>query len=65
MTGRAAVLSGLSAMTRFGRSGIARFDQIVRRPHPGEICGLTPLRAAMAGTSGRLVGAPFLKIGDR
>ncbi|GAN46327.1 hypothetical protein ABID86_006509 [Methylobacterium radiotolerans] len=65
MTGRAAVLSGLSAMIRFGRSGIARFDQIVWRPHPGEICGLTPLRVAMAGTSGRPVGEPSLEIGAR
>ncbi|MGU3661349.1 MULTISPECIES: carbohydrate porin [unclassified Methylobacterium] len=64
VTGRPAVLTGLPAMTRFGRSGVyARFDQMVWRPDPKAIQGLTLFGVAMAGTSGRLVEDHFLEIG--
>jgi porin len=64
IAGRAAVLTGLPAQTRFGRSGIyARFDQMVWRPDPAGIQGLTLFGVAMTGTSGRLVEDYFLEIG--
>ncbi|WCS25537.1 carbohydrate porin [Methylobacterium sp. NMS14P] len=64
VTGRPAVLTGLPAMTRFGRSGVyARFDQMVWRPDPTAIQGLTLFGVAMAGTSGRLVEDYFLELG--
>ena len=64
ITGRPAVLTGLSPATRFGRSGVyARFDQMVWRPDPTGIQGLTLFGVAMAGTSGRLVEDYFLEIG--
>lgn len=64
VTGRRSVLTGLQPATRFGRSGVyARFDQMVWRPDPGGIQGLTVFGVAMAGTSGRLVEDYFLEIG--
>jgi len=64
VTGRAAVLTGLPPATRFGRSGVyARFDQMVWRPDPAGIQGLTLFGVAMAGTSGRLIEDYFLEIG--
>ncbi|MEN3209982.1 carbohydrate porin [Methylorubrum populi] len=58
------VLTGLSPATRFGRSGVyARFDQMVWRPDPKGIQGLTLFGVAMAGTGGRLVEDYFLEIG--
>ena len=64
VAGRAAVLTGLNATTRFGRSGVyARFDQMVWRPDPEAPQGLTLFGVAMAGTSGRLVEDYFLEIG--
>jgi porin len=64
ITGRAAVLTGLTSLTRFGRSGVyARFDQMVWRPDPSGPQGLTLFGVAMAGTSGRLVEDYFLEIG--
>ena len=64
VTGRPAVLTGLAPLTRFGRSGVyARFDQMVWRPDPTAIQGLTMFGVAMAGTSGRLVEDYFLEIG--
>ncbi|PXW54433.1 porin [Methylobacterium sp. B4] len=49
------VLTGFSPATRFGRSGIyARFDQMVWRPDPKGIQGLTLFGVAMAGTGGAL-----------
>ncbi|GJD79718.1 carbohydrate porin [Methylobacterium gregans] len=64
VTGRASVLTGLTPATRFGRSGVyARFDQMVWRPDPTGIQGLTLFGVAMAGTSGRLIEDYFLEIG--
>ncbi len=64
VTGRAAVLTGLGPQTRFGRSGVyARFDQMVWRPDPTGIQGLTLFGVAMTGTSGRLIEDYFLEIG--
>lgn len=64
VTGQRSVLTGLAPATRFGRSGIyARFDQMVWRPDPAGIQGLTVFGVAMAGTSGRLVEDTFLEIG--
>ncbi|WP_244480078.1 carbohydrate porin [Methylobacterium sp. Leaf465] len=64
ITGQRAVLTGLAPATRFGRSGVyARFDQMVWRPDPGAVQGLTLFGVAMAGTSGRLVEDYFLEIG--
>ncbi|MER2252348.1 carbohydrate porin [Methylorubrum podarium] len=64
IAGGRAVLTGLSPATRFGRSGIyARFDQMVWRPDPKGIQGLTLFGVAMAGTGGRLVEDYFLEIG--
>ena len=64
VAGGPAVLTGLTPATRFGRSGIyARFDQMVWRPDPNGIGGLTLFGVAMAGTGGRLVEDYFLEIG--
>ncbi|UMY18958.1 carbohydrate porin [Methylobacterium organophilum] len=64
ITGNRAVLTGLPLATRFGRSGIyARFDQMVWRPDPNGVQGLTLFGVAMAGTSGRLNEDYFLEIG--
>ncbi len=64
ITGQRSVLTGLAPATRFGRSGVyARFDQMVWRPDPAGIQGLTLFGVAMAGTSGRLVEDYFLEIG--
>ncbi|KQP72867.1 porin [Methylobacterium sp. Leaf113] len=64
ITGQHAVLTGLAPANRFGRSGVyARFDQMVWRPDPSAIQGLTLFGVAMAGTSGRLVEDYFLEIG--
>ncbi|WP_232630639.1 carbohydrate porin [Methylobacterium sp. Leaf118] len=64
VAGGRAVLTGLDPRTRFGRSGVyARFDQMVWRPDPTGIQGLTLFGVAMAGTGGRLVEDYFLEIG--
>ncbi|MBD8905588.1 carbohydrate porin [Methylorubrum zatmanii] len=58
------VLTGLSPATRFGRAGVyARFDQMVWRPDPNGIQGLTLFGIAMAGAGGRLTEDYFLEIG--
>ena len=64
VTGRASVLTGLAPATRFGRSGVfARFDQMVWRPNPDGVQGLTLFGLALAGTSGRLTEDYFLELG--
>ncbi len=58
------MLTGLPPATRFGRSGVyARFDQMVWRPDPAGIQGLTPVRRRHGGHLGRLVEDYFLEIG--
>ncbi|MCJ2087970.1 carbohydrate porin [Methylobacterium sp. E-005] len=48
------LLSGLDPLTRFGRSAVfARFDQMVWRPDPTGVQGLSLFGVAMAGTGGR------------
>jgi len=58
------LLSGLDPLTRFGRSAIyARFDQMVWRPDPTGVQGLTLFGAFLAGTGGRQFEDYFLNGG--
>ncbi|MBE7202215.1 MAG: carbohydrate porin [Parafilimonas terrae] len=62
--GRAALFSGLDSLTRFGRSAVyARFDQMVWRPDPNGVQGLTLFGVAIAGTGGRQTQDYFLEGG--
>jgi porin len=57
-------VSGLDPLTRFGRSAVyARFDQMVWRPDPTGVQGLTLFGAFLAGTGGRQFEDYFLSGG--
>jgi porin len=58
------LISGLDPLTRFGRSAVyARFDQMVWRPDPTGVQGLTLFGAFLAGTGGRQFEDYFLNGG--
>ncbi len=62
--GGARVFSGLDPLTRFGRSAVyARFDQMVWRPDPNGIQGLSVFGVALGGTGGRQTQDYFLEGG--
>ncbi|WP_426315194.1 carbohydrate porin [Methylobacterium fujisawaense] len=62
--GGARVFSGLDPLTRFGRSAVyARFDQMVWRPDPSGIQGLSVFGVAIGGTGGRQTQDYFLEGG--
>jgi porin len=62
--GGASLFSGLDPLTRFGRSAIyARFDQMVWRPDPSAVQGLTLFGTFLAGTGGRQYEDYFLNGG--
>lgn len=58
------LISGLDPLTRFGRSAVyARFDQMVWRPDPKGVQGLTLFGAFLAATGGRQFEDYFLNGG--
>ncbi|MCJ2139603.1 carbohydrate porin [Methylobacterium sp. E-066] len=58
------LFSGLDDLTRFGRSAVyARFDQMVWRPDPNGIQGLTLFGVALGATGGRQTQDFFLEGG--
>ncbi|MDP4021197.1 carbohydrate porin [Methylobacterium sp. NEAU 140] len=58
------VFAGGDPLTRFGRSLIyARFDQMIWRPDPMALRGLTVFGVAMKGTSGRQIEDYYLEGG--
>ncbi|MDP4005679.1 carbohydrate porin [Methylobacterium sp. NEAU K] len=60
----ARVFSDLDPLTRFGRSAVyARFDQLVWRPDPNGVQGLSLFGVAMGGTGGRQSQDYFLEGG--
>ncbi|MCJ2135628.1 carbohydrate porin [Methylobacterium sp. J-026] len=60
----AQLFSGLDPLTRFGRSAVyARFDQMVWRPDPNGVQGLSLFGAAVFGTGGRQTQDYFLEGG--
>ncbi|KIU36403.1 porin [Methylobacterium radiotolerans] len=62
--GGAQVFSGLDPLTRFGRSAVyARFDQMVWRPDPNGVQGLSVFGVAIGGTGGRQTQDYFLEGG--
>lgn len=62
--GGIAILTGRSAATRHGRSGIyIRFDQMLTRPDPRSDRGLTLFGVAMTNLSGRVEERRFLELG--
>lgn len=64
LRGGARVFSDLDPLTRFGRSAVyARFDQMVWRPDPNGVQGLTLFGVAMGGTGGRQIQDYFLEGG--
>jgi porin len=64
LRGGARVFSGLDPLTRFGRSAVyARFDQMVWRPDPNGVQGLSVFGVAIGGTGGRQFQEYFLEGG--
>jgi porin len=62
--GGIAILTGRSAATLHGRSGIyMRFDQMLTRPDPRSDRGLTLFGVAMTNLSGRVEERHFLELG--
>ncbi len=62
--GGIAVLTGRPAATLHGRSGVfARFDQMLTRPDPQSLRGLTVFGVAMANVSGRVSQTRFVELG--
>jgi len=58
------VFSDLDPLTRFGRSAVyARFDQMVWRPDPNGVQGLSVFGVALGGTGGRQIQDYFLEGG--